>query len=192
MEDTSVPVCEWHAALQAALRKNRRDAHHRYCQLATLGAGGAPRNRTVVFRGFGRSETSLLAITDARSDKYSELSSDPRAEVAWYFTRSREQFRFAGQVTGLGPSSVDASDQTLRARVWQQLSESARSQFFWPHPGLPRGHGDSPEVTEAAPATFLVLELTPHWVDHLVLAKEQTRRISQWIDGAWQDSWVNP
>lgn len=87
---------------------------------------------------------------------------------------------------------MDASGQTLRARVWQQLSESARSQFFWPHPGLPRGHGDSLEVNEAAPATFLVLELTPHWVDHLVLAKEQTRRISQWIDGAWQDSWVNP
>ncbi len=88
---------------------NKRDAHNRHFQLATIALNGGPRNRRVVFRGFdgcGESGESgegssggFLIITDARSDKYAELKANNRAELSWYFTQSREQFRLRGQVT---------------------------------------------------------------------------------------------
>ena len=98
-EMTPNASCEALVQLKAALRKNRRDAHHRYFQMATVTAEGHPKNRTVVFRGFCADDTSLLVITDRRSEKIVELEQNAAVEVAWYFTRTREQFRISAVTT---------------------------------------------------------------------------------------------
>jgi pyridoxamine 5'-phosphate oxidase len=184
--------CEALAELKTALRKNRRDAHHRYFQMATVTAEGHPRNRTVVFRGFGADDASLLVITDCRSEKIVELRQNAATEVAWYFTRTREQFRISAVTTCVDYRCQSEEDSALREQVWQQLSEAARAQFFWPGPGLPLDAGTTAAVTDEAPDTFALLKLSPVAIDHLVLSKVQTRRRSQLTDGRWHEHWINP
>ena len=48
-ETIPVASCEALVQLKTALRKNRRDANHRYFQIATVTPEGQPKNRTVVF-----------------------------------------------------------------------------------------------------------------------------------------------
>ena len=80
----------WQERLEKSISKNKRDAHNRYFQLATISEDGTPRVRMVVFRGFaGSGGSSLLIITDTRSQKVSELESCPLVEIGWYFTHTR-------------------------------------------------------------------------------------------------------
>ena len=46
MTEAETPV--WREQLKRAIRENRRDAHNRYLQFATLGLDGKPRVRMVV------------------------------------------------------------------------------------------------------------------------------------------------
>ena len=191
-ETTPNASCEALAQLKTALRKNRRDAHHRYFQMATVTAEGHPKNRTVVFRGFGVDDVSLLVITDSRSEKIVELKQNASVEVAWYFTRTSEQFRISAVTTCVDYRCQSEEDSALREQVWQQLSEAARAQFFWRSPGRPVDTGTIAPVTVTPPETFALLKLTPVAIDHLVLSKVQTRRRSQLKDGRWHEHWVNP
>ena len=72
----------WRDALNQAIARNRRDAHHRYIHLATLGEDGYPANRTVVFRGFGDAG-ELKIVTDRRSGKVSQIAASSAAEVSF-------------------------------------------------------------------------------------------------------------
>ena len=140
----------WRGRLETALKVNRRDAHSRYFQLATAGLDGSPQCRTVVFRGFSGDGDHLLAITDARSRKVAEIERDHRAQVHWYFARSREQFRLETCLR-----LCDASgDQAVRTALWAKLSDAARAQFFWPEPGAPLASDDSLPLTADPPASF--------------------------------------
>jgi PPOX class probable FMN-dependent enzyme len=177
----------WRDALSHALRRNRRDAHHRYMQLASLATDGQPANRTVVFRGFSEDDQRLQVATDARSEKVAQLAAVVAVEICWYFTRSREQFRIRGE-------AVLHAEGPARHRLWSSLSEAARAQFFWPDPGLPLGEGD--EATQAGdgpPDSFVLLEIAPFRVDHLQLgADPQQRFLSELRDGRWESQPVNP
>ncbi len=176
----------WRDALTDALRRNRRDAHHRYIQLATLTGDGWPANRTVVFRGFSEDGQRLQVATDARSDKVTQLARHGPVEICWYFTRSREQFRIRGEATL-------HNDGPARAGLWSSLSEAARVQFFWRDPGRPLGDGDAVPSVEGPPETFLLLEVIPLRVDHLRLAAEpQQRFLSELREGGWRAEPVNP
>ncbi|MDB2351855.1 pyridoxamine 5'-phosphate oxidase family protein [Luminiphilus sp.] len=188
----SAPPCEALAHLKTALRKNRRHAHHRYFQLASVTAEGYPRNRTVVFRGFATDDQTLLVITDSRSDKVAEFAQNGAAEIAWYFTETREQFRIRAVTSCISDSTGSTEDAALREQVWRQLSDAARAQFFWRSPGLALGAGTTLVTTEAVPETFALLKLSPVAIDHLVLSKVQTRRHSQLIDNHWHEQWINP
>ena len=79
----------WLNDLERAIKGNKRDAHNRYFQLATVDSEGWPRVRTVVFRGFADQTGTLLFITDSRSEKMSSIESGGKAEACWYFTQSR-------------------------------------------------------------------------------------------------------
>ena len=184
--------CDGLAKLKIALRKNRRDAHHRYFQLATLAGDGTPRNRTVVFRGFGPDNHSLLAITDSRSEKATELAVHNRGEIAWYFTHTREQFRLRGQMVVVGCDAPPTELLQLREETWQARSDAAQDQFFWRPPGLARGEGGEIEARDLIPDSFMLLAFQPDYIDHLVLARIQTRRLSRYVDGGWDERWVNP
>jgi len=179
----------WQEKLKRAIRENRRDAHNRYLQFATLGLDGKPRVRMVVFRGFSPSEASFFIITDARSEKVKELAHCPDVEVSWYFTHTREQFRLQ---CGTVVHSHNADLELHRDTLWKGLSDAAKAQFFWPKPGLPSGEGQSLEITAHPPETFVVIQCRPQRVDHLVLAKTQRRMLSDLTSSGWTEVSVNP
>lgn len=182
----------WHERLKKSIAKNKRDAHNRYFQLATVAGDGTPRVRMVVFRGFSDDGLSLSIITDTRSQKISELASCSSVEIGWYFTHTREQYRFRcdSKIYTAADDSQDALDK--RERVWSALSEAAKEQFFWITPGVPEGTGDALSFTKTPPDTFAVIVFEPHSVDHLVLAKQQTRTRSERVDAGWSEQALNP
>jgi PPOX class probable FMN-dependent enzyme len=179
---------DWRDRIDSALKGNRRDAYSRYLQLATVGLDGAPRCRTVVFRGFQEEGNTLLAITDGRSQKVAEIARDSRAQVHWYFVRSREQFRMETRIT-----TVDlVSQESLVADLWSRLSEAARAQFFWRPPGEAVNTGESVPPTENPPDNFLVMLIEPQQVDYLWLGKRHRRVISVRSGDTWSEGEVNP
>ena len=180
----------WRDALDHAIARNRRDAHHRYVHLATLGEDGYPANRTVVFRGFGDAG-ELKIVTDRRSGKVSQIAASSAAEVCWYFTRSREQFRIRGRLSIIDAESSGAAG---RQAAWQALSEAAREQFYWAPPGEPLDTTAAPESPGSKPPhNFLLLLLTPENIDHLQLSPTPQRRfVSSMNGGSWSMVPVNP
>lgn len=63
----------WKQRLQRSLHLSRSKPEAKYFQLATVSAEGKPDSRTLVFRGFGESGDTLLAVTDMRSEKLGQL-----------------------------------------------------------------------------------------------------------------------
>lgn len=187
----------WQDALSNALATAEDPLVARFFQLATV-ADGAPRNRTVVFRGF-RADDALLIATDARSSKVKEVLVSNKVEVCWYFMHSREQFRIRCDASVFQADSIDQAD---RRRVWEALSARAREQFFGPAPGVPFDdqaklgvaldvEGES-DAAEAIPATFAILSLTPIFVDYLELAEPHKRLCWSQVEGVWQSLAVTP
>ncbi|MEG4288284.1 pyridoxamine 5'-phosphate oxidase family protein [Microcoleus sp. C2C3] len=188
----------WRSPLARALHRNRSLAFARYLQLATVRATGRPANRTVVFRGFLADTNQLKFITDIRSQKAEEINLYPWGEICWYFPQTREQFRIAGQLILVGADYPEAQLCSSRRTAWQELSEAARSQFAWPHPGddkAPAGAFDSaaPDPIEPLP-NFCLLLLEPETVDLLELRGEPQNRSLYRRDGEgnWSVRSVNP
>ena len=175
----------WLNDLEKAIKRNKRDAHNRYFQLATIDREGWPRVRTVVFRGFADQAGALLLITDSRSEKIGSIETGGKAEACWYFTQSREQFRLKGHLAVVD----DSSD---REAMWSRLSPAAKEQFFWATPGAILGEGDPVPSQSSVPSTMVLLKLMPESVDHLVLVKEQERQRHTQTGDSWQASHINP
>jgi len=183
----------WSTALRQAMKRNRRDAHNRYLQLATVRSDGSPAVRNLVCRGFCSATLQLLMCTDARSSKVSDVATNPQAEICWYLTHTREQFRLRGRISVIGPGGPD---QQQRLSMWESLSDTAKQQFFWPHPGEPlaRELPALPAAEDGPPESFLLLALTPLEVDHLMLRGEPQRRFISTLNeqGTWSSTAVNP
>jgi len=109
------------------------------------------------------SADALTIVTDARANKVGECALNPRAEVCWYFPKTREQFRVSGTLEIVGPAAAPQAEgegaqggdaqappaasssssrlallHAAREGAWLRMSEAGREQFFWPHPGQPR------------------------------------------------------
>ncbi len=181
----------WLDALRQAIKRNRRDAHNRYLQLATVRPDGSPAVRTLVFRDLCDEAGELRMVTDRRSAKAEEIAGDTRAEIAWYFTHTREQFRLRGHLSIEG---AEAPDQTVRRKLWEALSAAARAQFYWPDPGAPvETYAAVPMDAEEPPASFAALCLGVDEVDHLILRGDpQTRRRSRRTETGWSCEAINP
>jgi PPOX class probable FMN-dependent enzyme len=183
----------WRDALKTALKRNRREAHNRYLQLATLRGDGTPAVRTLVFRGFDERSARVHMVTDARSAKVDEIRHATPGELCWYFTHTREQFRLRGSLSLVGP---DAQASSLREDLWRALSDKAREQFYWRTPGAVLGGGEVPgeEAGDGPPGSFLVLSLGVVAVDHLSLRGEpQLRWLSRrGVADNWDSQRVNP
>lgn len=197
-----MPLAPWRSPLARALHRNRSRANSRYPQLATVRPGGRPANRTVVFRDFLAETNSLLFITDRRSKKIDQLANNAQAELCWYFTETREQFRIGGEIVVLTAAQADEaiagkSAAEIRRETWANLSDKSRQQFSWPQPGEPRvteGY-EVTELDEQSPLkTFAVLVFEPDEVDHLELRGDPQNRYRYWHqgDGTWQFLAVNP
>lgn len=191
-------VQPWRERIVGSIARSRKIRGGNYVQLATVDAGGAPRVRTVVFRGFSDAG-DLKIITDARSSKVAESA---RVEVCWWFSQSSEQYRFSGAITYVG-AGADGDAAGLRKQTWGNLSDGAREQFFWTSP--PRDAFDSAAGPEApptggrdadgkvlpAPDNFLIGLIEPAAVDYLRLT-DNFRQIDEATGGAWAAGRVHP
>lgn len=191
-------LAPWRSSLSRALHRHRSQPHSRYLQLATVNSDGLPANRTVVFRGFLTDSDRLQFITDSRSDKITQIQSNPWGEACWYFSKTREQFRLFGKLT-LVSADTDSTLQFARQEVWQKLSDSARLQFAWPHPGEKRVENleafSSPKPSDKEPLTnFCLLLLNPEKVDHLELKGEPQNRYLylRQKERTWSTRSINP
>ena len=190
-------LAPWRSPLARALHRNRSRAYSRYPQLATVRPNGRPANRTVVFRNFIPETNCLTFVTDSRSEKVQHLTENPAAELCWYFTQTREQFRLSGDIQIITEVATDAVCCQIRQQAWEAMSDKARQQFAWPHPGKPRASAgfEVADLNPQAPLdTFLVLVFDPDIVDHLELKGEPQNRYHyrRQLDGSWEVLSVNP
>lgn len=190
-------LAPWRSPLTRALHRNRSLPYARYLQLATVQPNGHPANRTVVFRGFLEDTNQLQFVTDARSEKVVDIDHCPWGEACWYFPHTREQFRLAGTLVLVQETDPDPNLQRARQRSWQSLSDAARAQFTWPHPGKPRSddgfHAPLPDAI-APLSHFCLLLLYPHQVDHLELRGEPQNRCLYRLNSTleWSIQTINP
>ena len=186
----------WRLSLAGALHRNRSLVYSRYLQLATVRLDNRPANRTVVFRGFLEPTNQLKFITDSRSQKIEQIHHNNWAEACWYFPNTREQFRLLGQLTLI--SETDTLLKTARQATWHDLSDAAKSQFYWPESRQPKSDSTAflpPEmISREPPSNFYLLLLEPQEVDHLELKGEpQNRTIYSYnSEQGWLQESVNP
>ena len=174
-------LAPWRSPLSSAIHRNRSKPYSRYFQLATVTPDGYPANRTVVFRGFLEDEQNRLkTITDSRSAKIHDIEHQPLAEICWYFTKTREQFRITGNLQLITVAETNSDLQKARQTTWQNISDAARSQFAWPHPAQPAADKAKFEVEPPDKDTpldnFCLLLLTPNKIDHLQLKSDPQQR----------------
>ena len=141
----------WRQRLARSLHINRSQVQSRYYQVASVSADGAPKNRTMVFRGFLSDCLSLMSVTDVRSEKMADWKGEGtnKFEICWYFSGSREQYRIAGEVVLVSKDSLRKSNDVEQGQdpelhtvafmkqQWANLSGSARASFFGPTPKAP-------------------------------------------------------
>ncbi|MGL5063118.1 MAG: Npun_F5749 family FMN-dependent PPOX-type flavoprotein [Microcoleus sp.] len=196
--NSQLSIAPWRSLLAGTVHRNRSLVFSRYLQLATVRANGRPANRTVVFRGFLENTDQLKFITDIRSQKAAEINLSPWAEICWYFPKTREQFRISGGIILVDAPYLDPQLQVARQIAWQEISEAARVQFAWPHPGENKAAASAfqqPAPDAIAPLdNFCLLLLEPEQVDFLELRTEPQNR-SLYVrdaEGNWSVRSVNP
>jgi pyridoxamine 5'-phosphate oxidase len=188
----------WLPSLVLAIYQNRDAPRSRFIQMATVRGDGRPANRTVVFRGFLNRGPRLTFVTDARSEKITELEHAAWSQLCWYFPVTHEQFRISGPVTLVRHDTDQPALHDARRDAWRSLAESVRISFTWPTPGEPRdGSVPFPSAhpdPETPPSHFCLLVLDPHEVDLLEInGSPQNRWIYRLNEaGRWQGAEVNP
>ncbi|OKH31786.1 pyridoxamine 5'-phosphate oxidase [[Phormidium ambiguum] IAM M-71] len=191
-------LAPWRSHLTHALHRNRSLIYSRYVQLATVRENNRPANRTVVFRGFLENTNRLKFITDARSPKVEQIDYQPWGEICWYFANTREQFRISGKLILVKDNEANLDLQKARKITWQELSDTARSQFTWPETGKLRAEAAAFQAPQPNPNepldSFYLLLLEPDFVDHLELRGEPQNRSLYKLDseGNWFMEEVNP
>ena len=122
MLDYNLP--SWRQDLKSSREKEGKSNSNRWIQLATVSEENEPRLRTVVFRGWHK-HSSMIIFTDRRSEKIGHLKSNPNAEILWFFSKSKSQFRFKGKIREL----------INNKNYWDSLSEKSKLSWFWGSPG---------------------------------------------------------
>jgi len=173
---------------------DRRSGFHTV-QLATLGANGGPRVRTVVLRGVDATARILRAHTDARSDKATQLEADPRAELCAYDPQAKIQIRARGVI-------VAARDGPAADAAWAGSAPGARLCYRAAHgPGAPLTDPAQADPTEAmrradpdaGRAQFVAMLLTVERLEWLYLAARGHRRAAfDWTGAGWRGRWLAP
>jgi PPOX class probable FMN-dependent enzyme len=140
-----------------------------------------------------------MFVTDARSQKLSQIEQNNKCEACWYFPNTREQFRIAGHLEAIGNGCTDPVMQAARFAAWQALSDPARMQFAWPPPCQLRTEDTLafalPPPDPAIPLpNFCLLLLNPEQVDRLELrGKPQNRWLYRLeAPGTWSMQAINP
>jgi pyridoxamine 5'-phosphate oxidase len=211
-------VMPWKSKIAISIQKSKKVRGGNYVQIATVDGGGLPHCRTVVFRGFmdlpaspatsSQSETPLKVamkmITDARSEKASQIKNSPACEMVYWFGKTSEQYRISGKLMLI--SDEDDSKELLIARKqqWGNMSDSAREQFYWQPPGpysqsiteehkLPAGgRSDVDGTVLEPPKSFLLMLLVPEKIKYLRLTNNFAQMDTITESGEWVSLRINP
>ncbi len=201
----------WREGLETTLEQTKHQASSRYLQFASIGLDARPKVRTLVFRGFIENSDSLVIHTDIRTEKHKELDKTPDAEISWYFTETREQFRIAGKVNQVTKESNDL--QIERSQHWQNLSTAAKLDYYKPVPGIPlpsttqastvkantvQANTDidtpSEQVLTTPHENFVLLIFKPEQVDHVMLMPSPHQRVMHSLqpNNLWESKPITP
>jgi pyridoxamine 5'-phosphate oxidase len=191
-------LAPWRQILARSLYRNRALIYARYFQLATVRADGRPANRTVVFRGFLPDSNQIAIITDRRSQKIEQIEQNAKAEICWYFPKTREQFRLAGMLYIVDAEHLNENWQRAYHEIWKKLSEAARAQFYDIALSQPQG-SESVETEPKTnlnfiPESFRLLVFEPQDLDYLDLKNHPNDHRHHWLDeaGEWQAQSLTP
>jgi PPOX class probable FMN-dependent enzyme len=171
----------WKQRITRALYLSRKQAESRYFQFATVNAALQVQNRTVVFRGFAETAPTLYFVTDSNSEKYRALATHSQAEIAWYFSKTREQYRFTVNCECIDAASDEAL-QSLRTTYWQRLSNRAQTQFVLDS----LDPQTASEVHKTPSDNFVLVSCHIYAVDYLHLGDTQQR--FQYTAPDWQET----
>jgi hypothetical protein len=172
---------------------DRRSPFH-HPTLATLGADGRPRLRTLILRGCDVQERSLRLHTDTRSEKVSEIGLDPRVGLHFYDPAAKIQLRIEGSAT-LNTDNAVADAAWAGSRLF-----SRQCYGIAPGPGTAIAAADDfalPETSDAgtAPgrANFCAIKVQIESLEWLYLAAAGHRRaLFRWPDERQQAGWLAP
>ncbi|CAD5279370.1 Pyridoxamine 5'-phosphate oxidase [Alteromonas sp. 38] len=183
---------QWRTGLTKSLHASRSMPESRYFQLATADKDGVPYCRTVVYRGLS-DDNKLIVISDTRTEKYTQLSQQAKAQGCWYFSKTREQYRFSVIATIM----TENEDRSLIESHWAKLSDAGKKQFLWGDPGTPRNNGLPLQIAgdySVAPEHFCVILLDIVNVDYLNLrGNPQYRELHRRDDkGNWISQSIIP
>jgi hypothetical protein len=188
------PVDDLGAVVASAFRlfargvADRRSAF-RTPTVATVGADGAPRVRTMVLRGFDAAARRLTLHTDRRAAKLADIGHEPRVAVHVYDARAAIQVRLAAT------ARLHAGDEVARAAWARGLASSRACYAIDPGPGtevaLPP---PAARFSEAGFDHFAVLAVSFDALEWLWLHHGGHRRARfAWAaDGSCAASWVVP
>lgn len=182
----------WRQGLTKSLHQSRSMPESRYFQLASVDEAGMPFCRTVVYRGL-TDNNQLMVISDTRSEKFQQLSDNPKAQVCWYFSKTREQYRFST----LSKVITLEDDTTLVTAQWHKLSDAGKKQFLWGEPGSVRNDERALTINghfEDVPTHFCVILLAIYEVDYLNLRGNPQYRERHHLDenGNWSSQSLIP
>jgi hypothetical protein len=157
--------------------------------LATIGADGAPRARTLVLRAFEPAPRVLRLHSDARSAKLGELARNPHCCLHAYDMVAQIQLRLDATAT------LHAADAFAEA-AWTASRPFSRMCYAAPDtPGTPiSAPPAAPRDTDGGRANFAVIRLTFDRLEWLWLAAEGHRRARLAWDaaGAMEATWLAP
>jgi pyridoxamine 5'-phosphate oxidase len=194
----------WRSRIDRSIAKSRKIRGGNYVQIATVDDQGLPACRTVVFRGFleteDKSSIAMKMITDARSEKVTQIAANPGCEMVWWFSQTKEQYRLSGTLRLVGADESDAHLLAARKQQWGNLSDPAREQFYWHPPGeysgesaVPAGGRDEDGKVMEVPDSFLLMLLYPSQVKFLRLTDNFAQKDVLESNGAtWSESRINP
>ncbi len=173
----------WFKKLENARDEAKDKNVSTYLQLATFDATYGVSVRTMVFRGFSKDYRFLNLATDQRSSKLRGVLQDSRAQIVWYLTDARMQFRFSGHVTVI--SSINA-DQSERNELWNGLSINTRLSFFADAGGYCDENANKLAEFGPPPDSFVLLQLSISEVELLDLNTQPHSRLKYTLHGqAW-------
>ncbi|GJE09043.1 MULTISPECIES: pyridoxamine 5'-phosphate oxidase family protein [Methylobacterium] len=161
--------------------------------LATLGADGAPRLRTVVLRAADAAAGALRFHCDRRSDKAAEILAHPACALAAYDDAAKVQIRAEGRA-GLHTDDAVADGAWAESRPMSRVCYGSE-----PAPGTGLAAGGAYAVPDPAVAGtpgrphFAVVVVAVERLDFLYLDRRGHRRAA-WrrSEAGWQGSWLAP
>ncbi|MGH1575483.1 pyridoxamine 5'-phosphate oxidase family protein [Methylobacterium sp. P31] len=165
--------------------------------LATLGAAGTPRLRTLVLRAADRDAGTLRFHCDRRSDKAAEILAHPACALAAYDETAKVQIRIEGDAA-LHTDDAVADAAWAGSRAMSRICYGAE-----PGPGTALRAGGAYTLPDEAMAAalgrphFAAVMVRAECLDFLYLDRRGNRRATWRRSGTggpegWRGAWVVP